>query len=417
MLAPINVINQKNQIVKLKSLKKDFNPNEKITECKKDCFLKNNISFAGRNLNALKRDFEISLISDAKRNMHTGLETWKEELYNIKYQNLKNNRASHSVSIHGQSGSYNTNDIVDRVMIGIFSLGFSELERASENSDFRKDARNFVDKMVILRSELEHIKFNEELAKMNKDTTKNSNEIIYETSIQNLKNEEIKPKLLDKVRRFREGRPTEMPNCVMLSHKDSELNKKLIAWIGDQTNGYFEEFDSKKDIIEKLESLENKYQSSGSWNVLYVPTLDKNITTKFSNETTIAKYKDIMSNCAEDYHTTIIFQTNDKKSLDPIALQKHRVTEINTSKIKSKNELEIDSANSRLEDSNYIEKTPIAALNDLLLISDNSDLNLKWNYTEKDFQNVENILKSSSKIEEKHKSNLTKILDSLKGLW
>ncbi len=330
---------------------------------------------------------------------------------------MKEHRPDHKAQLHGHTGTYNTNNIVDRVLVGVMTLGITEIERMLENDSYRDIARNYVDKMVVIRSELENIKFNEKIAETNKKTAKNANEIKYEASIQDVKNNEIRPKLLDKIQRFREGRPTEMPNCVMFSHKDEEINTKLIHWVEEHVNGNFTTIDNEK-LLEELDKAEENYQRTGDWNILYVPVLEKSINTATSDKKTIATYKDIMSNCAEDYHTTLIFKTRTPEKLDSIALQPHRVTKIDMSKIKSMKDLEIASAKERLDNATYTEETPIAALNDLLLISGNQDKALNWDYSSSDFEQAEEALKNlSSDNNSEFSARITTVLNSLRNIW
>ena len=108
----------------------------------------------------LKQMYGDSVVAEVKKNLTKNLESWKNSLYNIKYEVLKATRPSHTVSAHGRSGTYNTNNKFDRVLVGISSFGITEIERACENADFRKEAQNYVDKMVVLRSELDNIQFN-----------------------------------------------------------------------------------------------------------------------------------------------------------------------------------------------------------------------------------------------------------------
>lgn len=417
MLMPINGIKQTNYLNKIEKTNHQNVREMEIPEISNDKFEKNNISFQGRNITTLKQVYGNSVVAEVKKNLTKNLEYWKDNLYNIKYEALKAARPSHTVSVHGQTGKYNTNNKVDRAFAGISSFGITEIERACENASYRKEARNYVDKMVILRSELDNIQFNEKIAEINKNTANNANEIKYEASLQDVKNNEIRPKLLDKIQRFREGRPTEMPNCVMFSHKDEEINTKLIHWVEERVNSNYTTVDSEK-LLEELENAEENYQKTGDWNILYIPVLEKSINTETSDKKTIAIYKDIMSNCAEDYHTTLIFKTRTPEKLDSIALQPHRVTKIDMSKIKSMKDLEIVSAKIRLDNATYIENTPIAALNDLLLISGNQNKALSWDYSSSDFKQAENALKNfSSYNNSEFSARITKVLDSLRNIW
>ena len=416
IVSKISRVSQIKQVKNIHSIRNEVPTTHETAS--NDSFEKNEPTFKGRNLTALKNEFKTHIVADVKKNLNKSLEIWKNEVYEIEYKYLKDNRPDHRVNIHGQSGTYNTNNIMDRIMVGTLTLGLTELDRAAENAGFRKDARAYADKMVVLRSELENIKFNEELAIINKSTKANSDEIKYNASIQKIKDDVIRPNLLDKVQRFREGRPVKIPNCIMFSNPDNNLNKELIKWISKQTSGNFLELDSNENIIQKLEALEEAYQKSGDWNLLYAPMWDENINTYTSDKRTIAAYKDIMSNCASDYHTTIIFETQKADKLDTIALQPHRVTKINMDDLKSIEQLSIDAAKERLAGNEYLDKTPIAALNDLLLISGNKDIEVKWNYTEKDFSKVETLLNEFIvKENNNYKDQVTHVLDVLRYVW
>ena len=417
MLMPINGAYQTHYLNKSEKINNQNVKKIGITKTGNDKFEKNNISFQGRNITMLKQMYGDSVVAEVKKNLTKNLESWKNSLYNIKYEVLKATRPSHTVSAHGRSGTYNTNNKFDRVLVGISSFGITEIERACENADFRKEAQNYVDKMVVLRSELDNIQFNEKIAELNKKTTSNTNEIKYEASIQDVKNNEIRPKLLDKIQRFREGRPTEMPNCVMFSNSNGAINTNLIHWIEERVNSNYTTVDNEK-LLEELEKAEENYQKTGDWNILYLYEMDRMINPEIAENWQIENMKGIMSNCAEDYHTTLIFKTRTPEKLDPIALQPHRVTKIDMSKIKSKNDLEIVSAKERLGNSTYIDETPIAALNDLLLISGNQDKALSWDYSGSDFEQAEKVLKNfSSCNNSEFSARITKVLDSLKNIW
>ena len=208
-----------------------------------------------------------------------------------------------------------------------------------------------------------------------------------------------------------------MPNCVMFSNSNGAINTNLIHWIEERVNSNYTTVDNEK-LLEELEKAEENYQKTGDWNILYLYEMDRMINPEIAENWQIENMKGIMSNCAEDYHTTLIFKTRTPEKLDPIALQPHRVTKIDMSKIKSKNDLEIVSAKERLGNSTYIDETPIAALNDLLLISGNQDKALSWDYSGSDFEQAEKVLKNfSSCNNSEFSARITKVLDSLKNIW
>lgn len=86
-------------------------------------------------------------------------------------------------------------------------------------------------------------------------------------------------------------------------------------------------------------------------------------------------------------------------------LEKYEIDE-KVADIRRANYNDIPSAKKRLENKEYVEKTPIAAANDLLLINGIKNFKLTFDYTEKDFNTVKQLL---SNIEQEDSySSLTK---------
>ena len=98
---------------------------------------------------------------------------------------------------------------------------------------------------------------------------------------------------------------------------------------------------------------------------------------------------------AEDYHTTIIFSSTHPEQLDKIALQPHRVKRISTDKIVTPQKTFIEDAKERLKEKNYVQKTPISAINDLLIVAGTFDnLKLDWNHTPEQVKVIDALLKN-----------------------
>lgn len=125
--------------------------------------------------------------------------------------------------------------------------------------------------------------------------------------------------------RHNEGKPTEMPNCIMFIGDDSKCGIRFYDWLCKKSNSeyFLLKGDGRDDLIEYLESKEGNINKK--WHLIFVENLDKNINSQTSAKEHIAALKDVMSNCAEDYNTTIVFQTQNPSQLDTIALQPHRV--------------------------------------------------------------------------------------------
>lgn len=415
MLMPISPINQTNFANKIRKTNNQTPVGNDIPQTNGDKFEKSNISFQGRNIKTLKLAFDNAMITEAKKGLAEGIETWKEYLFTTKYAELKATRPNHEIQLYGLNKKYNTNNTADRIKLGFFTLGMSELKRLNENREFRKEAKVFVKRMISLRNEIKHIQLNEKIAQLQKKTTENINFNKYEASVKDVKDNEIMPKLLEKFQHFQEGKPTKMPNCVLFSNEDGRLNTRLIQWIEEHTNNKFDIINNNK-LSEALENAEENFQKTGKWNLLNLYEMDRLINPEFATKEQIESIKRIMSNCAEDYHTTIIFKTRTPEKLDAEALQAAKVTKIDTSKVIPLKDMEIESAKKRLSNPKYAEDTPIAALNDLLLVSGNEHKVLGWNYSKPSFEYAEESLKDFANNSE-YADNVTSVLDSLRNIW
>ena len=350
------------------------------------------ISFKGIELPS--GEYEKEDIEFAKQKLNESDNKWKTDLYKKIYSNLKENRPLRVFYTRGHDKGYsNMNDPVERIGLGIFTLGLNELSVQFENWSFRKEARDRVAKMDILRAELQNIKLKEEVAQMQKAEQFAAHKMTYLKEMNDVKELQIKPKLLDLIQREREGRPTDMPNCIMLSNKNDKINEELIKWAGENVNGKFITIQNGDDILLHLEEAEENYQETGDWNLLYVKGLDKLIDHNEVQDNIVEGMKDIMSAAAEDYHTTIIFSSTHPETLDKIALQPHRVKKISAEKIISPEESALNDAKERIKNANNVKDTPISTINDLLLIA-GADKNVKltWDYTEEQIKEIDKII-------------------------
>ncbi len=130
----------------------------------------------------------------------------------------------------------------------------------------------------------------------------------------------------DKILRFKEGFPTEMPNCIMLVGESSDFGLSLYDWLCTQSKSQHTiiEGNTIKNLTEYMEK--NQKPIKGKWNLVFAKNLDHYINIQKATSKEIAAMKDLMSNCAEDSATTIIFQTKDPSQLDSITIQPHRVS-------------------------------------------------------------------------------------------
>ena len=384
------MINAINSITKVKQIKiKPYGEKANITATKQqeDTFEKTIPSFKGSSIRKLKQRFTSEEIFYAKKNLSKDLGNLKEEVYKQVYAHLKATRPDWEGESRGhQKFRVDMNNPYERTLLGIMTFGLSEVAVQIENAGFRKDARSKADDITIIRAELESIRLNECIAETTKEVAKNENEIKFKAMIDKVINEDIKPKLIYPIQRFLEGKEDVIPNCIMISHKDPDVNNILVNSIEDLVNADYKTIDISQ-LSTKLDEAEENYQKTRNWNVLRVNNLEDRINPEKSLNKVISSMKNIMTSTAEDYHSTLLFTTLQPEKLDEIALQPHRVTKINVQDIKTIKEMNREDAIKRLEDENYSINMPISALNDLLLIN-NSDVRIGWDYNEKDYNNV-----------------------------
>lgn len=129
--------------------------------------------------------------------------------------------------------------------------------------------------------------------------------------------------------RVSEGKPTEMPNCIMLVGDDRALGEKLAKWVADYGKAeLFMATDTVTALDYLIEHDKIDLPVSKDWAVIYLKNGDNFINTNIASAQSNANLRSWMSAVAEDHHATFIFQTNDVSQLEPIALQPHRVKKI-----------------------------------------------------------------------------------------
>ena len=147
----------------------------------------------------------------------------------------------------------------------------------------------------------------------------------------------------DLVLNEKEGHPVDMPNCLLVVGDDPKYCERMIDWIGKTSNADYKTIKNGDNILAHLEQYEENYQKTKNRTLLHVKDMESLIDHHKSEDWVVESMKDIMSAAAEDYHTTIIFQTQDPSKLDSIALQPHRVRKkFNINDIPEKKLLETD---------------------------------------------------------------------------
>ncbi len=364
---------------------------------------KSSVSFKGK-------DYSEKDVRYARQYMNRKDDKWKQELYEKEYKYKKENEPiwfTYHPRYGAGSATINLNDPTERLITGICSLGMSEITVQSAYADFRKDAKRYVDKIDLVKADLINAKVNETGAENRKVQDAARRDVTFIEEMNNVKEKEIYPKLLDKIQAKREGKNVEIPNCVMFSNKDNSINQELISWTINQANADSKEvdlFDENLDFVELLEKSEKNYKKTGNWNVINVKNLDKTINPKQSDSAVIAGMKDIMSSTANDYNSTLIFSTTNPDELDDTAIESNRVTKIETKNVKTKDEMEIQDIKNRLADKDYVKNSPIAAINDLLILTDKNtakQFELNFNSTRS------NLDKTRTKIETSLSGNNT----------
>ena len=188
---------------------------------------------------------------------------------------------------------------------------------------------------INLEMDLKNEQLNLESKKLEKEKEEIQRELDYEKKLLLLIEDSLKPALLYPIQLDREREIVSVPNCVMFFGSDKKTLSRLVEWTSWNVNASFatvkhlENQDPNitlSQIGQALESAEQNYQHNGQRTVLYVDGYDRLLNHKETPDDVIEALKDVMSCSAEDYHTTLIFTTNDTSKLDKIALQPHRVS-------------------------------------------------------------------------------------------
>lgn len=335
-------------------------------------------------------------ISAARRSLSFNEQLWKKHFY-------KENNNSRNFSFPKMDSYFSESDInnlktkwnddlrklgviinndpqnaLQYIAIFIISMGYDISEPVreymGEKISNKIESKQWIEKIDLIRTDILNAQADENAAKLQIETLKKQRETEQLKEINKVKEEKLYPELLNLIQREKEGKKTKVPNCVMFSNPDDNVNKELINWCGENVNGQFIITNPyEEDLIDVLEEAEKDYQETGDWNLIYVKDMDKLINPNFSKNSVISSMKDIMTCCSEEFHTTLMFSAPNPKKLDDIAIAPHRVKEIDIPNIKSEKFASIEDAKDRLNNEEYKERTPIAAINDILLIAGAKD--------------------------------------------
>ena len=130
-----------------------------------------------------------------------------------------------------------------------------------------------------------------------KEYLKKALDVRVDGNIQNFRNH-ILSNFADLVLRIKEGRSTEMPNCLLIKGNDPEYCERIINWIGKTSNSDFIPIKIGDDILSHLEKAEENFQRTKNWTLLYVKNMDKLIDHNEVQDNIVEGMKDIMSAAA-----------------------------------------------------------------------------------------------------------------------
>ena len=391
MIPAIQTVLQKNNIPKSEN-KTNMKTQQKVNDVglRQDVFQKNQPSFKGIKLPS--GEYSIEEVRYAKKVVEKVGDAWKKELYKREY-----NRHKHSHGVIVAEGQNKFAKFTDRLIVDTMTLGLGEIFYQTRNVVDSQKAKNTVSRMSKVVSDVRHIKYKEDTAALEKAELSALRRLEYQKKLIEIKEERIQPEILDTIQRQREGRYVDLPNNIMFANKDEKINEELINWTIENANANVKTVDAKKvELLDVLDEAEEHFQETGDWNLIHVKNMDSLLNKESADESVIESMKDIMSATAEDYHTTILFSAAHPEKLDSIALQPHRVRQIDVTDITSPINMDIKDAISRVHDEKNIKETPLSVVNDLLLIANKDDkYKMDWQntFSKSIYNDVRNNLK------------------------
>ncbi len=123
-------------------------------------------------------------------------------------------------------------------------------------------------------------------------------------------------------------------NGILITGKSKEAREEMVNWIIQESGVYNEKviFDKNKpleslqQILEKARHAEAVFPTSNIRTIVYVENLDDFLEDQSSeNRKKIAKWNRFAEHVSEQYHTTILFQSDKPEKLEAASIAPHRV--------------------------------------------------------------------------------------------
>lgn len=270
-------------------------------------------------------------IEDATWSIEDGNENWRDVLYDKFYKREKERNDMVEGRYRDDSKiTIDQSNPIARVFLAAGSFGLTEVLNTLEYFDRKNKARNYVNRIAILRADMENQKLNEKIKEIEKIEEEASKKIKITKQISAIKETQLKPKLLDLIQRDKEKKSTNIPNCIMLAGKDEEINKYFIKWTKENANCRVVTTDYSESIMKHLKDAKNNFENTQNHTLINIEGFDRLLNPTITSDEKIESIKSILSSASDTYHTTIIFSTKNANELDKIAIQPHRITSIDT---------------------------------------------------------------------------------------
>ena len=123
-------------------------------------------------------------------------------------------------------------------------------------------------------------------------------------------------------------------NGVLITGKSKEAREEMVNWIIRESGVYNEKvifdknkpLESMKQIMEKARNAEAIFPVKNIRTIVYVENLDDFLADQSSeNRKKIAKWNRFAEHVSEQYHTTILFQSDKPEKLEAASIAPHRV--------------------------------------------------------------------------------------------